>query len=93
MTRDELMLMAADKAAAELSRESIEFLFLPRTIFELLLRCDFDGAVAKFHEAIADDSPNAMPHRFRYEPYRTGERMIEVERFYRAIVSAAGWSS
>ena len=85
MTRDELMAMAVDKAAKELTPESIEFLFRPSTMFELLLRADFDGMKAKFFEWASDESPNAMPHRFRGEGYRLGKRAIEVEKFYRAI--------
>lgn len=88
MTRDELMTMAASKAAQELTQESIDFLFRPSTLFELLLRSDFDGTVKVFYEAMADDSPAAMPHRFRDGPYRLGKHMIDVERFYRAIKEA-----
>jgi hypothetical protein len=85
MTRNELMTMAAEKAAKEVSLESIEFLFRPATLFELLLRSDFDGTVQKFHEALADDGPDAMPHRLRSSHCAVGLRTIEVERFYREI--------
>ena len=85
MTREELMELSAEKASRELTPESIEFLFQPRTFFELLLRCDFEGSCSAFHAAISDDSPDAMPYRFRDAPYRIGMRAIEVEEFYRAI--------
>lgn len=85
MTRDELMAMAAEKAAAEVSLESIEFLFRPTTLFELLLRSDFNGTLRKFSEAVMDDSPGAVPRRSRSELFEAGWRAIEVERFYRGI--------
>jgi len=89
MTREELMAMAVEKAAREISLESIEFLFRPATLFEVLLRNDFDGTVRKFWDAVTDSSPNAMPHRIRHvangEAVRVGSRAIEVEEFYRAI--------
>ena len=78
MTRDELMTMAADKAARELSPESIEFLFRPLTAFELLCRIDVDGMERKIGESLQQDS---------VDPYglAVANRCIQVERFYRQV--------
>ena len=89
MTREELMAMAVEKAAREVSLESIEFLFRPSTLFAVLLRNDFDGTVRKFWGAVIDDSPSVIPHRIRHvangEAVAAGSRLIEIEEFYRAI--------
>ena len=68
MTRDELMNMAAEKAVNELSWENIEWLFRPSNMLELLLRIDFKGMRQKIFDWATDESPDAMPHRFR-RPY------------------------
>lgn len=88
MQRDELMKMAADKAVSELTWESIEFLFRPSNVYELLLRLDFDGTVKLTKNEMVDDSPTAMPWRFRGEYYAPINRAIEVERFYRQCKAA-----
>jgi hypothetical protein len=85
MDRDELMQLAADKAIHEVSWESIEFLFRPATMMELLLRMDLEGMRAKIYEWAGDDSPDALPHRFRPEPFRLMLRAIQVEEFYRML--------
>ena len=87
MDRDELMQLAAEKAVLELDWKSIEFLFQPVTMLELLLRLDLDGMQQKIHDWANDDSPNAMPHRFRPEPLKQMLRAIEVEEFYRKLKS------
>ena len=89
MDRAELMSMAAEKAANELSWKSIEFLFQPVTMFELLLRIDFDGTEKLAHDWLCDDSPEAMPKRYREGPWKTISRAIDVELFYRNIKSFA----
>lgn len=78
MTLDELMSMAAEKAAKELSKESIEFLFKPITMFDLLLRSDFEGMTHKFYEAIKHDL-------LTNEACVQGQRRIQIEEFYRKI--------
>lgn len=85
MTRCELMQMAADKALQEMSWDSIEFLFRPSTYLELLLRIDFEGMKQKCLEWIGDNSPDAMPHRFRGPYIEMINRSIEVEEFYRVL--------
>ena len=52
MTRDELMRLAAEKAVAELSWDSIEFLLRPKTALELLLRLDFEGMKRKIEVSV-----------------------------------------
>ncbi len=84
MTRDELMKKAAEKAVAENSWESIEFLFQPSTMLELLLRNDFEGTrrlVAECAEWITD-SPD----------FRRVRRAIEVEEFFRKLKEVSGRS-
>jgi len=68
-----------------LSDKSIEYLFQPRTCFELLLRLDFEGMKKKAYQWLTDESPDAMPHRFRHEPWTEMNRAIQVEEFYRKI--------
>lgn len=84
-TAYDLMQMSAEKAVGELSWESIEFLFAPRTAFELLLRYDFHGMIDKVAEWAADNSPEAMPHRHRGPYLKTMNDCIKVEEFYRAM--------
>ena len=48
MDRNDLMKMSAAKALAELSWESIEFLFKPTTFLEMFLRTNFEGTVEKY---------------------------------------------
>jgi len=85
MTQNDVMQMAADKAAQEVSDKDLEWLFKPQTVFELFLRLDFEGMKKKVDEWFCDMSPTAMPHRFRGEPLRIMHRAIEVEEFYRQI--------
>ncbi len=85
MTQDELMTLAAEKAVKELSWESIEFLFRPQTQLELFLRLDFEGMKQKINEWWADDSPDAMPFRFRAEPGRLMDAAVKREEFYRKV--------
>lgn len=85
MTSEELMRLSAEKALREMSWESIEFLFRPLTGVDLLLRIDFDGMKQKITDWCRDDSPDAMPFRFR-GPYIAKMHMaVERERFYRAM--------
>jgi len=87
MTSEELMRLSAEKAIHEISEESIEFLFRPLDGMELLLRLDFKGTKQKIHDWIADNSPNAMPHRFR-PPYTSRLLgMIKREEFYRKMAA------
>jgi len=88
MTRDELMRLAAEKALREVSWESIEFLFRPVNGLELLLRLDFDGARRKVDAWCADDSPQAMPHRFRAPHIAEMLAAVRREEFYREMVAA-----
>jgi len=85
MNRDELMKLSADKALKELDWDSIEYLFKPRNMGALLLRLDFEGFKNKVYEAFVDDSPTAMPHRFRGQYWPAWHSAIEVEEFYRVI--------
>jgi len=87
MTRDELMQLAAAKAVDELEWKSIEWLFQPGNMLELLLRLDFEGMKTKIYEWAADDAPDAMPFRFRGPFIHQMQHAIEVEEFYRAMVS------
>jgi len=87
MTNDELMQLAADKAIREMSWESIELLFRPLNGIELLLRLDFEGAKQKIDDWISDNSPGAMPHRFR-PPYTSRLlKLIKREEFYREMTA------
>ncbi len=85
MTSEELMRLSAEKALRELSWESIEFLFRPANGVELLLRLDFEGMRRKILDWCMDDSPDAMPYRFR--PPHVAELLgaIEREEFYREM--------
>lgn len=85
MDRDTLMQLAAEKAVDELSWESIEFLFRPTNQFELLLRLDFDGMRHRVNLWWTDESPDAMPFRFRGEAGAPMERAIKTEEFYRRM--------
>jgi len=85
MTTDELMRLSAEKAVRELSWESIEFLFRPATMLELLLRIDFDGMKEKIIEWCQGDSPSAMPRRFRPPYVAEMTAAIKREEFYRKL--------
>lgn len=79
------MELAADKAVKELDWKSIEYLFRPSTFFELTLRLDFKGMVAKVEKGIAEGE---MPHEYRAQYYPIVNRAIQVEEFYRAVKAA-----
>ena len=85
MTSEELMRLSAEKALRELAWGSIGFLFRPSNGVELLLRIDFEGMRRKILDWCADDSPDAMPHRFR-SPY-IAELLgtVKREEFYREL--------
>jgi len=87
MTREELMRLCAEKALREMSWDSIEFLFRPASGIELLLRLDFEGAKQKIYDWIADDSPGAMPHRFRPPYVSRLLGTIKREEFYREMAA------
>jgi hypothetical protein len=59
-----------------MSWESIEFLFRPATMLELLLRMDLAGMQQKIYEWVGDDGPDACPHRFRSEPFSAMLRQL-----------------
>ncbi len=80
-----LMKLSAKNAIKECTWESIEFLFKPRTVGELLLRLDYESGKKLIINALTDDSPSAMPFRFRNEYSNQFYRAIEVEEFYRAL--------
>lgn len=89
MTRDELM--EESGSVLEVSWESVEFLFRPNNMFELLLRfSDLEGMRKKVGEWHCDNSPSAMPHRFRLPYLAQMNRAIDVEEFYRKIKLEAG---
>lgn len=88
MTREELMRLCAEKAVREMSWDSIEFLFRPVTGVDLLLRLDFDGMKQKISDWITDDSPGAMPFRFRDPHIAELRGIVKREEFYRAMCSA-----
>ena len=79
MTKDDIMKMAAQKAASEISLESLEWLFQPRTLFELLLRNYFEGTSKVFKNAETST-----------EDTNIGLRAIELEKFYRDIKELIG---
>jgi hypothetical protein len=81
----ELMEKVADKALNENTWEEIEELFKPVTGAEFLLRLDFEGAREKLTDWVIDDSPSAMPFRFRPPYTRKIFRVIELEELYRTI--------
>jgi len=87
MTGEELMRLSAKKALREMSWDSIEFLFRPVDGVELLLRLDFEGTKRKIYDWMADDSPDAMPHRFRPPVKHKLFGMIKREGFYREIAA------
>ena len=90
MTREELTKVAAKKAVEELSWESIEWLFQPTNMLELLLRIDFDGMKKKIDEFYDDESPNALPREIRSQHLPEIFRAISVEEFYRSIRELSG---
>ncbi len=85
MTTDEIMKMAAEKAFQEVSWESIEYLFRPSNVLELLLRSDFEGTKKKINDWFLDESPDAMPWRFRSAEGASLLRAVKAEEFYREI--------
>lgn len=85
MDRDELFKMAAEKALAENSWDTIEWVCKPTNQFELLLRLCFDETKQIAYDWLADDSPTAMPHRFRDGPWQQLNAAIEFEEFYRKL--------
>lgn len=90
MTRDELIRLSAEKVLREESWESIEYLFKPVTAFELLLRLDFEGMQKKISDWFFDDSPDAMPHRFRSPYLAQMQAAVDVEKFYREMQRIKG---
>ncbi len=90
MDREELMQMSARKAVGELEWESIEFLFRPSNGLELLLRIDFEGMSKKIYDWFTDDSPGAMPHRFRQPFLSQLLDAIRREEFYQRMVGCRG---
>ena len=86
MTTEELMRLSAEKALRELSWDSIAFLFRPANQLELLLRFDFEGTRRKILDWCADDSPDAMPYRFRPPYVAELLGVIKREEFYRELV-------
>ena len=88
MDTDELMNMAVDKAIKEDSWEGIEFLFKPTNQGELLLRFDFQGFKNRVYEAFMDESPDAMPFRFRGRYWPAWKRAIRREEFYVKLKTA-----
>lgn len=87
MTNEELMQLSAEKALREMSWESIEFLFHPVSGVELLLRLDFKGAKQKIYDWCGDNSPDAMPHRFRPPYVSQLLGAIKREEFYREMAA------
>lgn len=87
MTSEELMQLSAEKALREVSWASIEYLFRPVTVLELLLRLDFEGMQQKIFDWCADDSPRAMPYRFRSPYISQLLGAIKREKFWRKIVA------
>lgn len=85
MNRNELMQMAAEKAIDELSWKSIEYLFQPCNGLELLIRLDFDGTCRIIREWVSDDSPDAMPFRFRGPYISQMQSIMDYEVFYRKL--------
>lgn len=85
MDREELYQLSAEKAVAELSWESIEWLCKPLNGFELLLRVSFKGARQAAYDWLVDDSPAAMPHRFRGPYWDQLDECIKFEEFYRKL--------
>ena len=85
MTTEELMKLSAEKALQELSWDSIEFLFRPANGAELLLRLDFEGMKKKILDWCSDDSPDAMPYRFRPPYVSELLGLIKREEFYREM--------
>jgi len=85
MDREELYQLAAEKAVAENSWDTIEFLCKPMNQFELLLRLSFEGAKKLAYDWLNDDSPTAMPHRHRDEPWNQLRAAIKFEEFYRKL--------
>jgi broad specificity phosphatase PhoE len=85
MDREELYQLAAEKAVAENSWDSIEFLCKPMNQFELLLRLSFEGAKQLAYDWLNNDAPDAMPHRHRGEYWDQLDACIKFEEFYRRL--------
>ena len=85
MDRERLIELAVDKVIREANWEEIEYRFRPITGLDLLLRLDLEGMKKKISEWVCDDSPSAMPFRFR-DPYiREMNLAIARENFYRKL--------
>ena len=85
MTSEELMQLSAEKALRELSWDSIAFLFRPANQLELLLRFNFKGTKQKIFDWCGDDSPDAMPYRFRSPYIAELLNTVKQEEFYREM--------
>ncbi len=85
MTTEELMRLSAEKALRELSWKSIEFLLRPANQLELLLRLDFECTRRKIFDWCVDDSPSAMPYRFRGPYVSELLNTVKREEFYREL--------
>ena len=85
MYREDIMELCAEKALRDNSWETIEYLFRPSTVLELLLRISFEEMKKKFSEWVCDNPPGAMPHRFRGPYMPQIERAIKVEEFFRKL--------
>ncbi len=83
MNTSEAFKLGAEKLVSELSWDSIEFLFKPTNMGELLLRLDFKGFKAMVYEAFVNDAPDAMPWRFRGAYWPAWKWAIDKEAFYR----------
>ncbi len=81
MTRDELMEMSVEEASHEVSWDSIEFLFSPSNILELLLRMNFDGMRIRVEEWIS----YGTQERLYILDLLYLRRAIQVEEFYRQL--------
>lgn len=80
-----LIEFAVDKVVREANWEEIEDSFRPITGVDLLLRLDFEGMKKKITEWFVDNSPDAMPHRFRGPYLREMNLAIAREDFYRKL--------
>lgn len=83
MDSETLMTMAAEKAAKEVDRESLEFLFRPSNVFELLVRIDLEGMERKITEFILE----TPMWQLKSWPLREVEQVIKREKFYRLVRS------
>ena len=81
MTTDELLQLAAEKAAREVSDESLEFLFRPSSLLELLLRLDLTGTKQLLHESLHTGTIGRVTMR----DLAWCDRCVELETLYRQI--------